>query len=129
MKNNRLVRVNDEILREVSNIIRQELKDPRVGVLTSVTRVDTSNDLKFCKVYVSVLGNAEEQSAVMAGLSSASGFIRSQIASRINLRSTPQLSFVLDDSLAHSMRINALIKEVNSPKTQNKEAEEENENA
>lgn len=111
--NNRMIRINDEIKKEVSEILRSGLKDPRVGVITSVLKVDTTNDLKFCKLYVSVLGDDKEKEDVMEGLKNASGFIRKELASRINLRNTPQLKFVLDDSLEYSIRMAKLIDEVN----------------
>ena len=95
-------RVNDEITKELANIIRGELKDPRIGVMTSVLRVDTTQDLKYCKVYISVLGNDDEKNNVMKGLKSASGYIRHLLAERINLRVTPELIFKLDDSVAVS---------------------------
>ena len=94
--NNRITRINDEILKEVSNIIRSELKDPRIGVMTSVIRVDTTQDLKYCKIYISVLGNDEEKEKVMQGIKNASGFIRHLLAERINLRYTP-LSKLIDE--------------------------------
>ncbi len=114
MKNNtRMIRINDEIKKEVSEIIRSEMKDPRLSVMTSVLKVETTNDLKYCKVYVSVLGDKEEKDKVMEGLKNASGFIRKQVAMRINLRATPQFKFELDDSLEYSIRISKLIDEVN----------------
>ena len=93
--NNRLSRINDEIMKELSQIIRAELKDPRIGVMTSVIRVETTQDLKYCKVYVSVLGDEKDKENVMKGLQNAGGFIRRLIAQRINLRYTPELRFKL----------------------------------
>lgn len=114
MKNNtRIIRINDEIKRELSEIIRSELKDPRIGVMTSVLKVDTTNDLKYCKVQVSVLGDDAQKQEVLEGLKNASGFIRKQVATRINLRNTPQFKFEIDDSLEYSIRISKLIDEVN----------------
>lgn len=114
MKNNtRMIRINDEIKRELSEIIRSELKDPRIGVMTSVLKVDTTNDLKYCKVQVSVLGDDAQKQEVLEGLKNASGFIRKQVATRINLRNTPQFKFEIDDSLEYSVRISKLIDEVN----------------
>lgn len=112
--NNRMVRINDEIMRETANIIRSEIKDPRVGSITSVLKADTTKDLKYCKIYVSVLGDTESKAAVMEGLKNASGFIRSQLASRINLRNTPELSFILDDSIEYGIKMSKLIDDVNS---------------
>lgn len=114
MKNNtRMIRINDEIKRELSEIIRSEIKDPRIGVMTSVLKVDTTNDLKYCKVQVSVLGDDAQKQEVLEGLKNASGFIRKQVATRINLRNTPQFKFEIDDSLEYSIRISKLIDEVN----------------
>ncbi|MFV0503189.1 MAG: 30S ribosome-binding factor RbfA [Lachnospirales bacterium] len=111
-QNNRLIRINDEIMREVAIIIRGELKDPRIGVITSVTEVDTTNDLKYCKIYISVLGNDKEKEDVITGLKNAKGFIRRELARRINLRNTPELTFLLDQSLEYSMHIDELINKV-----------------
>ena len=113
MKNSRVMRINDEIMREVSAIIRRDLKDPRVGMMTSVTKVDTTNDLSHCKIHISVLGTEEEKEAALAGLKSAAGFIRKQVASSVNLRQTPQLHFLLDDSVEYSMKIEGLLRKVN----------------
>ncbi len=110
--NNRMTRINDEILRELSQILMKEVKDPRLGVMTSILRVDTTQDLKYCKVYVSVLGNEEEKKSVMEGLKNASGFIRHLIAERVNLRNTPELIFKLDDSVEYGIRMSKLIDEV-----------------
>ena len=113
-KNNRMTRVNDEITRGLANIIRGELKDPRIGVLTSVLRVETTQDLKYCKVFISVLGNDEEKANVMKGLKSASGFIRHLLAERINLRITPELTFKLDDSVEYGIKMSKLIEKISS---------------
>lgn len=111
--NNRMIRINDEIKRELSEIIRADLKDPRVGVITSVIKAETTNDLKYCKVYVSILGDEEKKKEVMSVLKGASGFMRSLIARRINLRITPELNFILDDSLDYSFKIDKILKEIN----------------
>ncbi len=110
---NRMIRINDEIQKEISEIIRSDLKDPRVGVITSVLKVDTTADLKYCKVYVSVLGDDEKKEEVISVLKSASGYIRSLIASRINLRVTPEFTFILDDSMEYSFKIDKIIKDIN----------------
>ncbi len=110
--NNRISRINDEILKEVSQIIRSEVKDPRIGAMTTVIRVDTTQDLKYCKIYVSVLGNEEDKKSVMEGLKNASGFIRRLIAQRVNLRFTPELIFKLDESTEYAVRMNQLIDQI-----------------
>jgi len=109
---NRMIRINDEIMRETANIIRSELKDPRICTITSVVKVNTTNDLKFCKIYVSVLGGADLKNEVMEGLVNAQRFIRHRLAERINLRNTPELTFILDESYEHGMRIENLIDSV-----------------
>lgn len=117
MKNNtRMIRINDEIQRELSQIIRAEVKDPRIGSLTSVIRVETTSDLKYCKVFISVLGNDEEKDGVMKGLKNAGGYIRHLLAERVNLRNTPELLFKLDSSVEYSVRMNALINEISRGK-------------
>lgn len=113
MKNNtRLARINDEILKELSMILRAELKDPRIGAMTSVVHVDTTQDLKYCKVSVSVLGNDEEKESVMKGLKNATGFIRRLIAQRVNLRFTPELIFKLDESAEYAIHMDQLIQKI-----------------
>lgn len=111
--NTRMIRINDEIKKEVSTILRGELKDHRVGVITSVLKVDTTNDLKYCKIFVSILGDDEKKEEVMQVLNRASGFVRSLIAKRINLRVTPEIKFILDDSLEYSFKIDKIIREIN----------------
>ena len=113
MKNQtRMSRVNDEIFKEVSQIIRGELKDPRIGAMTSVVRVETTQDLKYCKIYVSVLGDAVQKESVMKGLKNAGGFIRHLVAERVNLRLTPELSFKLDESAEYAVRMNQLMEQI-----------------
>ena len=110
--NKRSFRINDEIKKELSQILRSELKDPRIGAMVSVMKVETTTDLKFCKVAVSVLGSEEEKKSVMEGIRSASGFIRRMVAERINLRSTPEFTFTLDDSLEYSFKINKILSDL-----------------
>ncbi len=110
---NRIVRINDEILREIANIIEFEIKDPRVLKMTSVVKVETTNDLKHCKVFVSILGDEKEKTEAINGLKSAAGFIRKELARRINLRNTPELKFMLDESTEYSIKMAKLIAEAN----------------
>lgn len=112
-KNTRVSRVNDEILKEVAQIIRGELKDPRIGSLTSVVSVDTTPDLKYCKVFISVLGSAEEKENVMVGIKNASGYIRKLVAQRINLRATPEFTFKLDESAEYAIHMNEIFDKIN----------------
>ena len=127
MKNsNRISRINDEILKEISQIIALEVKDPRIGSMTSVIRVETTPDLKYCKVFVSVLGNEEEKQSVMKGLKNAGGFIRHLLAERINLRFTPELQFKLDESTEYAIHMSQPIDQV-AKERQAREAGEQNE--
>lgn len=108
----RLGRINEELKKEISHIITFELKDPNITGLISVTKVKITPDLKYAKVYVSIL-NAKNQEKTLNGLKDSSGFIRTQIAKKINLRITPQLIFELDDSIEYGMKIDSIIKELN----------------
>lgn len=108
---NRLVRINDEIQKELSELLRSGIKDPRMVSMASCTRVETSADLKHCKAYISILGDQEAKTSCMEAIESAKGHIRREIASRINLRQTPEFKFILDDSLDHSFRIGEILKE------------------
>lgn len=103
-------RINMEVQRELSVIIR-ELKDPRIGVMTTVTAVEVAPDLKTCKAFISVLGDDEAKAETMEGLKSAHGFIRRELAHTINLRNTPEITFILDESMEYAEKINKLIEE------------------
>ena len=118
----RMVRINDEIQREIADIIRTEIKDPRMAPMVSVVKVETTQDLKFCKVYISVLGSDEEAESTMEALKSGEGFIRRLVAERVNLRLTPKLIFKHDDSLEYSIRMSKLIDEI-SAKGEDKDEE------
>ena len=110
--NTRMIRINDELARELANIIRTEVKDPRVSSMTSVIKVETTADLKYCKVFISVLGNEEDKANVMKGLKNASGFMRHLLAERVNLRNTPELIFKRDDSVEYAIKMDKLIREI-----------------
>lgn len=112
MANNRIERIKEEVLRELASVIRS-LKDPRIPAMTSVTAVDVTKDLKYAKAHISVMGSEEEKESALVALKSASGFIRREISSRLNLRITPEFSFVLDRSVDYGMRINDLINKIN----------------
>ena len=99
MASNRIGRINEEIQRELSDLIRS-LKDPRVQTLLSITRVDTTPDLRYSKIYISVL-DEEKQKDALRGLKSAGGWLRRELGSRLQLRYTPELVFELDDSLKY----------------------------
>ena len=107
------VRVNAEVMHELSNIIRNEIKDPRISPLTTVVAVEVTPDLKYCKAYISVLGDEEARKETYKGLKSAEGYIRKQLASNINLRNTPQITFVMDQSIEYGVNMSRLIDEVN----------------
>jgi ribosome-binding factor A len=99
----RIYRISEEIKREISNIIQNDLKDPRLPEFVSVLSVDTTRDLRYAKVYVSVYGNEEEKKKAMEGLKNAAGFIRREIGQRIKLRYTPELLFELDNSIEYGI--------------------------
>ena len=111
----RLGRINEELKKEISKIITFELKDPNITGLISVTKVKITPDLKYAKVYVSIL-NSKNNEKTLQGLKDSSGFIRTQIAKTVNLRITPQLVFELDDSIEYGMKIDSIIKELNISK-------------
>ncbi|MBQ0059705.1 MAG: 30S ribosome-binding factor RbfA [Lachnospiraceae bacterium] len=104
-------RLNQEVMRELSSIIR-DLKDPRIAMMTTITDVVVATDLKTCKVYISVLGSDEERENTMAGLKSAEGFIRRELAANINLRNTPTLTFISDTSIEYGVRMTKMLAEV-----------------
>lgn len=108
------IRINNEVLREMSMIIREDLKDPRIHPMTSVMAVEVTPDLKFAKVYVSVLGDDEAKDKTMEGLRRSASFARHQLASRMNLRNTPELTFILDNSIEYGVSMAKKIDEVNS---------------
>ena len=105
-------RLNEEVMRELSTIIRNEIKDPRIHPLTTVSAVQVAPDLKTCKVYISVLGDTKEKEDTIAGLKNAAGYARRCLAQSLNLRNTPELRFILDESIEYgivmSKKIDAL---------------------
>lgn len=106
-------RINGEVQRELSNIIRVEIKDPRIAPFTSVVSVEVAPDLKSCKAYISVLGDEKVQQDTVEGLKSAEGYIRRQLAQNINLRNTPEIRFILDQSIEYGVNMSKLIDDVN----------------
>lgn len=108
MASNRINRINDEIRRELADQLRN-LKDPRVSGMVSITRVDTTNDLRYARVYVSVL-NKDQEKDVLKGLKSASGFLRRELGRALQLRYTPELQFIGDDSIQHGAHILELLR-------------------
>ena len=108
---NRLGRVDEELRKEISQVINYELKNPDVTGMVSVTKVKVTTDLKYAKVYVSIL-NSKNIKDTMDGLKKSSGFIRSELAKRVNLRNTPELIFEIDDSLEYGAKIDSILKEI-----------------
>lgn len=106
------IRVNEEVQKELCNIIRT-IKDPRVSPLTSIVAVEVTPDLKQCKAYVSVFGDDEAKQATIEGLKSAVGYVRNQLAKTVNLRNTPEIKFVLDQSIEYGVKMSKIIDEVN----------------
>lgn len=107
----RLGRIDEEYRKEISQIISYELKNPNVTGIVSVTKVRVTNDLKYAKVYVSIL-NSKNVKETLAGLKKSAGFIRSELAKRVNLRNTPEITFELDDSLEYGAKIDSILKQI-----------------
>ncbi len=105
-------RISEEIKKELSNIIR-ELKDPRIPMMTSVVNVNVTNDLRYAKAYISVMGTDEEKQDAIKGLKAAAGFVRREIGSRINLRCVPEFTFELDNTIEYGAHINKLLNDIN----------------
>ena len=105
-------RINGEVQKELSQIIRNEIKDPRIAPMTSVVAVEVAPDLKSCKAYISVFGDEKAAEDTIAGLKSAEGYIRRQLAHTVNLRNTPEIRFILDQSIAYGVSMSHLIDEV-----------------
>ncbi|MBQ8923451.1 MAG: 30S ribosome-binding factor RbfA [Lachnospiraceae bacterium] len=105
-------RINGEVQRELSRIISREIKDPRIAPMTSVTSVNVTPDLKFCKAFISVLGDEEAADNTIKGLESANGYIRRELAKSVNLRNTPEITFVLDNSIEYGINMSKKIDEV-----------------
>lgn len=108
-------RISEEIKKELSSIIR-ELKDPRIPMMTSVVSVHVTNDLRYAKAYISVMGTGEEKKAAIKGLMSAAGFIRREIGNRIKLRCVPEFTFTEDSSIEYGAHINELLNQLNNEK-------------
>lgn len=109
--NNKLNRIDEELKKELSHIISYELKNPKVTGLISVTDVKTTPDLKYAKVYVSIL-NAKNTKETLANLKKSAGFIRTQIAKKVNLRVTPEFVFILDDTMEYGAKIDSILNDI-----------------
>ena len=105
-------RINEAVRQELSMLISREVKDPRVDMMATVTRAIVATDLKTCKVYISVYGDEAKKEETMAGLKSSEGFLRRMLAKNLNLRNTPELFFILDESLDYAMYMSGKIDEV-----------------
>ena len=120
-------RINMEVQRELREIIRSGIKDPRIHPMTSVVAVEVTPDLKYCKAYISVLGDADAGKSTLEGLKSAEGYVRRELARRVNLRNTPEIRFILDQSIEYGVNMSRLIDEVTKPLHENEEETEEEE--
>ncbi|MCI6019579.1 MAG: 30S ribosome-binding factor RbfA [Clostridiales bacterium] len=105
-------RINGEVQKELSIIITREIKDPRISPMTSVVSVEVTPDLKYCKAFISVLGDEKAQQDTLEGLKSAVGFIRKALARSVNLRNTPEITFCLDQSIEYGVNMSKLIDDV-----------------
>ena len=106
-------RINAEVQRELSNILKNGIKDPRVAPMTSVVAVELAPDLKTCKAYISVLGDEKARQDTLKGLQSAEGYIRRELARTVNMRNTPEIRFIADQSIEYGVNISRKIDEVN----------------
>ena len=106
-------RINGEVRRVLSSIIQNEIKDPRIHPMTSVVEVEVAPDLKSAKAYISVLGDEQAQQDTLAGLRSAEGYIRRALARTVNLRNTPEIRFIMDQSIEYGVHMSKLIDDVN----------------
>lgn len=106
---NKNTRINSEFQKELAEIIRGDIKDPRVSPMTSVVACEVAPDLKTCKAWISVYGDEGAIEDTIAGLKSAEGYIRRELAHRINLRNTPEIRFIVDESIAYGVRMSKII--------------------
>ncbi|NLX69374.1 MAG: 30S ribosome-binding factor RbfA [Clostridiales bacterium] len=123
MSYQRAVRIAEEIRRELSDIIRNHVKDPRINDMVTIMRADVSKDLRHAKVYVSVLGDHNEKQNAMEGIERASGFMRKELGRRLGLRYVPELRFLLDDSVEYSIHIAQRIEELKKKEEDEKKDE------
>lgn len=111
MSNKRVNRISEQVKKEVGDILNTKLKDPRIGFVT-VTDVEVTNDLQQATIFISILGDEEEKESTLVGLTKASGFIRSEIGKRIQLRKTPEINFSYDESLEYGNKIESILREL-----------------
>lgn len=124
--NNRLGRINEEYRKELSQIIGYELKNPNITGLISVTKVKVTPDLKYAKVYISIL-NSKNQHETLQSLKKSAGFIRTELAKKVNLRNTPEIIFEIDDSIEYGAKIDKILSEIMPEKEQEKSETENTE--
>lgn len=105
----RIIRISEEVKKEISNIIQNDLKDPRLPGMVSIVSCNVTKDLRYAKVFISVLGNDEEKKNAISALKSAAGYIRRELGHRVQLRYTPEVHFELDTSIEHGIYINKLL--------------------
>jgi ribosome-binding factor A len=117
----RAERVSSIIQQELSYLLREQVNDPRLTSLISITKVSTSPDLRLTKVFISTLGNNVNKNEILQGFAAASGFLRKQLANRLKLKHTPELSFHLDDSIERGAEVLRLIEQVASSDTENED--------
>ncbi|AFK86833.1 30S ribosome-binding factor RbfA [Thermoanaerobacterium saccharolyticum] len=116
----RIGRLSEEIKKEVSQMIFEEIKDPRISSMTSITDIEVSKDLRYAKIYISVYGNDDEKKNTIEGLKSATGFIRHELGKRIKLRYTPELIFELDNSIEYGAHISKILRDLDSQESEDK---------
>ncbi len=121
MNEKRISRISEEVKKVVSDLLFNGIKDPRISSMTSITRVEVTRDLRYAKIYVSVLGEKNEKEDTILGLESAKGFIRKEIGDKIDLRYAPEPKFYLDESIEQGIYMSKLIDEVNKNNSTNKE--------
>jgi len=119
MRDERVRKINEEIRRIVSDIIRHDIKDPRVGGMVSIVRVDTSRDLRYAKLYISVMGGEDDGARTIEGLEKAAGFIRRELGRQMSAYYVPELKFLLDDSIEYSIGISQKINELHKDEEDN----------
>jgi ribosome-binding factor A len=114
MPKHRLNSINSEMKKELSDIIRNEIKDPRVSDMVSVVAVNVTPDLRFAKIHISVLGSEQEKENTLKGLNSAAGYVRKEVGDRMKLRHVPEMHFELDKSIEHGAHIMKILKDLNT---------------
>ncbi len=121
MAQHRADRINEEVKKELTSVL-SEMKDPRICAMVSVISVEVTNDLRYAKAYISILGDPEQVKSTFKAIKSAAGFIRREIAHRMKLRQTPEFIFTLDDSISHGAHIAELLKQVSLPGDEEEDA-------